>query len=195
MRRFLARCCIVSIVVLGVFLPGCEKQEEAGFQEVSLEELDEEGISAEQKLSEAGPEKIFVHVCGEVKRPGVYELYAGSRIFEAIKEAGGITKAAAETSINQAEMLSDGQQLYVPSKEEIENQKNGTGMTGDGKVNINKASKEELMTLTGIGEAKADAIIRYREEKGNFDSIEDIMEIEGIKEGVFRKIQDRITVS
>ena len=200
MRRFLKRCCVVSIVVICLFLNGCEKPEEDTFQEVSLENPEEKGISGEENSGETDSaetmgEKIFVHVCGEVNCPGVYELEAGSRIFEAINLAGGITKKAASDSINQAEVLMDGQQIYVPSKEETENQKNGLGSVDDGKVNINRASKEELMTLSGIGEAKADAIIRYRQEKGNFDAIEEIMEIEGIKEGVFRKIQDQITVS
>ena len=195
MRRFLKRCCIVSIVMFCLFLDGCEKTEEDAFQEVSLEDTEKEGISGEENSGETVEEKIFIHVCGEVNCPGVYELEAGSRIFEAIDMAGGITKKAAADSINQAEVLKDGQRIYVPSKEETENQKNGLGAVSDGKVNINRASKEELMTLPGIGEAKADAIIRYRQEKGNFDSIEEIMEIEGIKEGVFRKIQDQITVS
>ena len=195
MRSFLKKCCIVSIAVLCMCLSGCEKSEEDAFQEVLLEEAEEEGISGEEDSGEAVEEKIFIHVCGEVNCPGVYELTMGSRIFEAINMAGGITKKAAADSINQAEILTDGQQIYVPSKEEAEKQGNGSGAASDGKVNINRASKEELMTLSGIGEAKADAIIRYRQENGNFDSIEDIMEIEGIKEGVFRKIQDQITVS
>ena len=197
MHRILKICCIVSIVVFGALLSGCEKEEDIGFQEVTLEELDEKGTSGEEKeVSEnENSEKIYVHICGEVNNPGVYELDAGSRIFEAVGAAGGMTKAAAEDSVNQAEVLTDGQQVYLPSLEEVQNQMQETAAAESGKVNINKASKEELMTLPGIGESKADAIIRYREECGNFDSIEGIMEIEGIKEGVFRKIEERITVS
>lgn len=195
-RRFKIWC-MVLIVVLAVFLSGCEKAaEEDGFQEVLTEEMDEEGTSGISGKNESlTNECIYVHVCGEVESPGVYELSSGSRIFEAIEAAGGVTKKASEEAVNQAEILKDGQQLYIPSQEELENQYSETGAAADGKVNINRASKEELMTLPGIGEAKADAIIRYRQEKGTFDSIENIMEIEGIKEGVFRKIQDQITVS
>lgn len=199
MHKNLKICCMVSIIVLSVVLSGCEKSEDAEFQEISLEELEEEGTSGvEENVSvdtdeESG--KIYVHVCGKVKNPGVYELDSGSRIFEAIEAAGGMTNKIAENAINQAQLLSDGQQVYVPSREEIQNQNDEPAIMDNGKVNINKASKEELMTLSGVGEAKADAIIRYREENGNFKSIEEIMEIEGIKEGVFRKIEDQITVS
>ena len=196
MHRILKICCVISIVVFSIVLSGCEKSEDTGFQEISLEELDEEGISgANEEMENQNELKIFVHVCGEVKTPGVYELEAGSRIFEAIEAADGMTKAAAEDSVNQAEILVDGQQLYVPSKEEVQKENDKNSETDDGRVNINKASKDELMTLAGIGEAKADAIIRYREENGAFKSIEEIMEIEGIKEGIFRKIEDQITVS
>ena len=132
-----------------------------------------------------------------MKNPGVYEMEAGSRIYEALELAGGMTEDAVENSMNQAEILSDGQQLYVMSEAEMKEEKMIAEEEAieDGKVNINRASREELMTLPGIGESKADAIIRYREETGTFNSIEEIMKIEGIKEGVFRKIEDRITIS
>ncbi len=129
---------------------------------------------------------------------------------EALEAAGGLTAEAAGGVLNQAQLLDDGQQVYVPTKKEAEEgsalwpgsmanapaagsagQKEGTA---DRKVNINQAAKEELMTLTGIGEVKAEAIIRYREEHGPFGSIEEIKEIDGIKDGVFQKIRDDITV-
>ena len=135
-----------------------------------------------------------------MKSPGVYELEPGSRIYEAVRAAGGMTEAADEYYLNQAEVLNDGQQIYVPSKEEIEAEEKILGKPeeikeeGSKKVNLNTASKEELMTLTGIGEAKADSIIRYREENGGFQNPEDLMKIEGIKSGVFNKIKEQITV-
>lgn len=195
MRRIF---CIVTVMIICFLMTGCEKEEEAEFQEISVEELDEEGTSLEDQGSENEKEEaenICVHVCGSVNHPGVYELAKGSRIYEALEAAGGLMEESAADSINQAEILCDGQQIYVPSKEELKNQQAKTGVQDDGKVNLNFASKEELMTLPGIGEAKADAIIRHRNEQGNFKSIEEIMEIEGIKEGVFRKIEDQITVS
>ena len=196
MRRIFKIFCFVSVLLLGVFMAGCESQED-GFYEIS-DETDEEGASEEdeKKISENSElDKIYVHVCGAVKKPGVYELEAGSRICHALELAGGLTESAVENSMNQAEILSDGQQIYVMSVTEENAAGEKSGLTQDGKVNINQASKEELMTLPGIGEAKANLIIQYRETMGKFSSIEDIMEIEGIKEGVFHKIKDRITVS
>lgn len=183
------------IIVLAVLtgLIGCEKNEEMELETVSVEELDEKGVSGEE--TEVSKEMIYVHVCGEVKYPGVYELEVGSRVYEAIEAAGGVTSDAAEDVLNQAEMLEDGQKIQVLSAEDILLEQQNSGMEANGKININRASKEELMTLSGVGESKADAIIRYRSENGNFKSIEEIMEIEGIKEGVFKKIEDQITVS
>lgn len=154
------------------------------------------------KASSTGTE-IFVHVCGAVANPGVYRLPADSRLYEAISAAGGLKEDAEDTSLNQASLVTDGQQIYVPTKEEV---KNGTfgGAPGegtvkntessDGKININTADKTQLVTLPGIGESKAAAIITYRETHGSFQSIEELMEINGIKEGVFQKIRDMITI-
>lgn len=152
------------------------------------------------------PAKIYVDVCGAVAKPGVFCLEEGSRVFQAIEAAGGYLPEAAQRYINRAEILGDGQQIYVPTKEEAEN--NGvpglwqgeeavtTGNTspGDSRVNINSAGEEELTTLTGIGATRAKAIISYREANGPFSAIEDIMKVEGIKEGTFAKIKDEIIV-
>jgi competence protein ComEA len=157
------------------------------------------------------PEEVYcyVHVCGEVNQPGMYVLPSDSRVAEAIEAAGGFTKEAQEASVNLARKLQDGEQLYVLSKEEAlaspaaaiagqeENKENGSlksGTDSEGKINLNLATKEELMTLPGIGSAKADAILSYRTEQGSFTKIEDIKKIEGIKDGVFQKIKDKITV-
>lgn len=143
-------------------------------------------------------ESIFVYICGAVVSPGVYELPAGSRIIQVIEAAGGLTEDADSLLVNQAQIVEDGEQIRIYTKEEAkqaEIQMNTeAGTTADGKVNINTATAEVLMTLSGIGEAKAEAIIEYREEHGDFTAIEDIMNIPGIKEAVFSKIRDRITV-
>ena len=144
--------------------------------------------------------KIFVHVCGEVNNPGVYELDDSSRVVDAIRSAGGLTKDADSVSVNQAKTLKDSEQVYIPKQGEntkhVEN--NATENEGDidegGKININSATKEELMSLPGIGEAKACKIIDYRESEGSFSKIEDIMKITGIKEGLFKKISEYIIV-
>lgn len=136
---------------------------------------------------------------------GVYELRTDARIYEALEAAGGMTEDAAADWINQAEALSDGERIYVPTQEEAEESAqsvsgqwadpngNAGGSVSD-KININTATKEELMTLSGIGASKAESILKYRQEHGNFQSIEDLKKIEGIKDGVFNKIKDDITV-
>lgn len=148
---------------------------------------------------EADKNSIYVHVCGAVKKPDVYKVKEGTRIVEAIRLAGGLTKNAAGDQINQAAVIIDGQQVYVPTKEEASGIKDTSytpsGSSKSDKVNINTANTEELMTLTGIGEAKAKSIIDYRQNNGGFKNIEDIKNIDGIKESVFNKISDKITVN
>ena len=127
----------------------------------------------------------------------------GSRLYEAVSAAGGLREDAEDASLNQASLVEDGQQIYVPTQEEVANGTFGgaaeegiveSSQPSDGKMNINTADKTQLMTLPGIGESKAAAIITYRETHGNFQSIEDLMKVSGIKEGVFQKIQDKITI-
>lgn len=193
MQKKMSNLIVIIVLAVLTFLTGCEKDKEMELETVSVAELDEEGVSGEE--TEVSKEMIYVHVCGEVKCPGVYELETGSRVYEAIEAAGGVTSDAAGDALNQAEILEDGQKIQVFSVEDIHLEQQNSGTNADGKININRASKEELMTLPGVGKSKAEAIIRYRSENGNFKSIEEIMEIEGIKEGVFKKIEDQITVS
>ncbi len=140
------------------------------------------------------PKMIYVHICGEVKNPGVYELPEGSRIFEAVEAAGGFTEEAAQTSLNLAQTISDEAQIVILTWEEAEEKARQEREQAAGIVNINTASKEQLMTLTGIGESRAEDIIRYRKESGGFRSIEEIMNVPGIKESAYLKIMDSITV-
>ena len=162
---------------------------------------------------------IYVDVCGAVANPGVFQLAAGSRVFQAIEAAGGYLPEAALTCVNRAGVLTDGQQLYILTQEEMERQgldpaemagasdgqMNGSAGTGqntgiaaqaqqDNRININTADEAQLTTLTGIGATRAQAIIAYREENGPFVAIEDIMNVQGIKEGTFAKIKDEIVV-
>ena len=162
---------------------------------------------------------IYVDVCGAVANPGVFQLAAGSRVFQAIEAAGGYLPEAALTCVNRAGVLTDGQQLYILTQEEMERQGldpaemagasdgqmkgsagtgQNTGMTAqvqqDNRININIADEAQLTTLTGIGATRAQAIIAYREENGPFAAIEDIMNVQGIKEGTFAKIKDEIVV-
>ncbi len=137
---------------------------------------------------------IFIHICGEVKKPGVYEFHKEPRAVEVIEKAGGFTKKADTSAINQAEVLTDGIQLLIPKKGKKKNDEPIAEEETSKTVNINTASKEELMTLNGIGESKAELILTYREENGGFQKKEDLMNITGIKEGVYSQIKDDITV-
>lgn len=151
-------------------------------------------IVCESEFQKTEPIKCFVHICGEVENPGVYELEEGSRIFEAVDMAGGFTKEASQSSLNLAETIADGMQIVILSKEEAMAVQTAAEAHAAGLVNINKASKEQLMTLPGIGASRADDIIRYREESGGFQRIEDIMKVSGIKDAAFQKIKDSIAV-
>ncbi|MCR4740024.1 MAG: helix-hairpin-helix domain-containing protein [Lachnospiraceae bacterium] len=143
------------------------------------------------------PATVTVYICGQIINPGVYELAQGSRIVNAVNTAGGVTGKAAIQAVNLAEPLIDGAMIYIPSVSEIETGKiSGDQGGGSGSlVNINTADKAKLMTIKGIGEAKAEKIIAYREANGAFGSIEDIMRIPGIKQGMFNKIKDSICVN
>lgn len=144
--------------------------------------------------------RVFVYVCGAVGRPGVYEADEGSRIFEVLEMAGGVTDVAAEQYLNLAETVADGQKIVVPTQEEallMELKPEGGGGSdsgGNSLVNLNTAGEEELTSLPGIGASKAKSIIAYREEHGGFQKVDEIKNIEGIKDGVFQKIKDLITV-
>jgi competence protein ComEA len=165
------------------------------------------GSMANQESNEKNTETIYVHLCGAVKNPDVYQVSADSRLIDLISLAGGLMEDAAGDFVNQASKVSDGQQIYIPTKDEVEgkiptttvldsndsNKSNNDNNTD--KVNINTATKDELMTLSGIGESKADSIIAYREEHNGFKEIEDIKNINGIKDSVFNKVCDKITIN
>lgn len=143
-------------------------------------------------------QKLFVHVCGAVANPGVYQMEPGSRLYEAVEMAGGLTDEADETCLNMARQLSDGEQVLILTKEETaaipRTTADSQGTQTPGLVNINTATMAELTTVSGIGESRAQAIIAYREANGSFRCIEDIKKVDGIKDGLFSKIKDQITV-
>ena len=190
-----------SALAAALVAAGCAGKDEESLEELSVSaesETEKEGAVPQEEQEPA--ETVYVNVCGAVNAPGVYELKKDARVFEAITLAGGMTAEAAPEAVSQARTVADGEQIYVPTVREVQMQGAGVEdiVTGNadvsGKVNINTAGKEELMTLTGIGEAKAQSILDYREEHGQFGSIEDLMLIEGIKEGVFNKIKEDITI-
>lgn len=154
---------------------------------------------------------LAVHVCGAVNAPGVYELEEGSRVMDAVLAAGGFSETADEEYVNLATVLTDGDKVCIPTEDEVTQMSlqneceinNGVISAGNpdnaqekgqDKVNINTADKEELCSLPGIGQTRAESIIAYRNARGGFSQIEDIMQVSGIKESSFQKIKDKITV-
>lgn len=170
---------------------GCdEKESMTYFSDTADEATYEEQMPGNEQTTEI--EKILVHVCGAVEEPGVIEVDSRCRVVDAICLAGGMTAEADETYLNLAGRLTDGEKIYVPTREEVsqwtvEEQGNST-------VNINTASVERLCELPGIGESKATDIIAYREKNGAFESTEDIMKVPGIKASLYEKIADKIRV-
>lgn len=180
------------------------------------------GSTDRTELSDASSEEektLVVHICGAVSAPGVYELPAGSRIIDAVEAGGGFLPEADEACCNLAEEIVDGCQIYIMTKTEscadgqtekkagiqtspdsdmqttdINMRSNSATALDNGLVNLNTADVAALMTLPGIGESRAKAIISYREQHGAFAKIEDIMKISGIKQAAFSKIKDKITV-
>lgn len=163
---------------------------------------------------------IFVDVKGAVNNPGVYEIEDGKRIIDAINIAGGLTNKADTSNLNLSKKVLDESYIIVYTKYELYSYKNDntkciqnecicpdlsntaciatttSAVSSNSKslISINTASKEELMTLTGVGESKANAIINYRQENGNFKSIEDIKNVAGIGDSMYLKIKDYITI-
>lgn len=189
----------ILILMMCVFITGCqqdgliildetenaESESQTG-DDFAQDEIEKEDASSEEAM-------IYVYVCGHVKNPGVYEFPAASRICEGLERAGGGTEDANLLALPQAQPMTDGMTLYVPG---IDEEISTSGTTqDDGRVNINTADRNTLMTIPGIGESKADTIIAYREEQGVFHDVEDLMNIPGIKEGIFNKMKDYIKVT
>ena len=199
-----------NVIITVMSLAACGEQ-------VRLETAKETARQEEQKTetgettgeSEAASQteaQIVVHVCGAVANPGVYRLSAGSRAEDAVQLAGGMTGEAAADYLNLAGVLTDGEKLVVPYRSDIPDggqygedgfgQAGSAGVSGeaDTRVDLNHADQAALMTLPGIGEARAAAILAYRESHGPFQSPEEIMNVSGIKQAAYEKLKDQIVI-
>lgn len=179
---------------------------------------EEKGAGGENAGDGGRSAKIYVHVCGAVKNPGVYELPGGSRFYEAVEAAGGFAEDACEDYLNMAAPLEDGSRLEIPTSEEIRakeeskkagereaersyytpaGEKGGSSGIADapgGLVNLNTADAEELCRLPGVGVSRAKAIIEYREKQGGFQKKEDILQVSGIGEKMYARMEELLTV-
>lgn len=185
-KKILIALCAVCFIVFGLFYLNSDN----ATADIYTSEDEEAGESEE--TTESVQENVYVYICGEVVNPGVYELKSDSRLFAAVDAAGGFTEFASRESINLAKELKDGEQVFVPALGDETS--GGTPATNDGLININSASPEELTALPGIGQSRAKTIVEYREKNGDFASIEDIMNVSGIKDASFQKIKDHIKV-
>ncbi len=166
--------------------------------ETIVEEIDNgKNISEEKNLdSELKNEekiKIYADISGCVEKPGVYEVEEGTRIFQLIEKAGGLTKDADIEGLNRAEIVSDGQKIVIYPVGEGQESEN-TGVSSSGKININTADASQLQTISGIGPVTAEKIVEYRKTNGRFSSIEDIKNVSGIGDKTFEKIRENITI-
>ncbi len=180
--------------------PPPEGEEELGEGREPAENAAEDSDGS-VKAGEEESAVCWVHVCGEVNFPGVYELPSGARWYEAVEAAGGFCSLADDSAVNLAALVEDGQKIYIPAEgEELPGdtgyaaEGSGSMAARNGKVNLNTAGREELMTLKGIGESRAEEILEYRNAQGGFSSVEELKNISGIGDKTFEKLRDYVTV-
>lgn len=203
MKKIIKNLAYLCVLTMTLLCSGC------GEEQVTISGNSEENVTekaSQQGAEEAGadesvtihseiPEYITVFVCGAVKNEGVYELEAGSRANDGLEAAGGFSDDADTVAVNLADVLEDGQKLYFPvSSEQLPDESGAGHETSEQRlVNINSAEAEELMTLPGIGEAKASQIVEYRRKNGAFSSKEDLKNVSGIGDSIYEKLETYIS--
>lgn len=187
--KILIAILIVLFAVYGFFVSNKQKYSNTDTLKDSDNKIESNNIVDDSE--------IFVHIDGEVINPGLYKFNKDERIDDAITKAGGTTENASMKNINLAQKLEDEMKIFIPSDVSNQGDSNQDNMvTQDDSIkllNINSATKEELMTLPGIGDIRAESIIKYREES-SFKKIEDLMNISGIGEKTFEALKDLITI-
>lgn len=196
-RKIILIIILILIIIIGIVM--AKANEEENYEDLDVFDTVVQEIIEENQIEETN--KIKIHILGQVNYNGILELEEGSRIDDAIKQAGGITQNADINKINLAYELSDGQKLYIPSidEEEIkeyitENSGIGLDEEKDEKININKATQTQLETLPGVGPSVALKIIKYREENGKFTNIEELKNVSGVGENKYQELKELIKV-
>ena len=189
-KRAVIAVVLLLLVAVGGLLP---KKEEAVEE---IEAVVTTVLAEKTEVSTTQETVIFVDIKGAVKNPGVYQMKVGDRVKDALDAAGGLTEEADSQKVNLAKRLEDQMVIVVPKvgeeAEEIPAGETRKEATKEGKVNINTATVEELKTLKGVGEKKAEAIIEYRKKNGSFKTKEDLMKVRGIGKKLFESFQERI---
>lgn len=201
--KIIVICASLGLVLGGFFLlnparqtPAKESNLQTEVAAISKDSTDEKE-DKNQKEEVVEQDLITVDVKGAVKSPGIYDLPVGSRVNDAIQKAGGLTENADSKSINLAQKISDEALVYVPTKEEAVNQEsysNATGNKENKKVNLNKASLEELKQVKGLGAKRAQDIIDHRESNGKFKSVDELKKVSGIGAKTIEKLKEYVTV-
>lgn len=188
---------LVNVLFIAMFLCACTACSNVGTNmqaEKSLGALkglaDRTGSADGAVQSAPSVGTAFVHMCGAVIYPGVYEVPTDARVCDVLLLAGGFAENARAESVNMAQQVYDGMQVVIPTRSEEE----APVVQNSGKINLNTATKEELCTLPGIGNSRAEDIILYRTIHGGFSTAEEIMQVSGIKEATYSKIKDLIWV-
>ena len=185
---------IGGVLLLLVGVGGLFSKKEEAVEDVTVVETT--ALAEKTEVSTTQVVVIFVDIKGAVKNPGVYQMKLGDRVKDALDAAGGLTGEADSQKVNLAQRVEDQMVIVVPKvgEEATEIPVGGTSKEAakDGKVNINTATVEELKTLKGVGEKKAEAIIEYRKKNGSFKTKEDLMKVRGIGKKLFESFQERI---
>lgn len=198
--KIIVICASLGLVLGGFFLlkpvaqtPAKESNLQTEVTTVSKDEKEDKN----QKEEVVEQDLITVDVKGAVKSPGIYDLPVGSRINDAVQKAGGLTDNADSKSINLAQRISDEALVYVPTKEEATSQEahsNASNTKENKKVNLNKASLEELKQVKGLGAKRAQDIIDHRESNGKFKSVDELKKVSGIGAKTIEKLKEYVTV-
>ena len=183
----------IIVTVLFLFFWKTNQYTERSVIATDVQAKDVEKKSKPKILDAKEQKKILIDMKGAVVKEGVYEMKEGDRFKDAVEKAGGFLPEADIKKVNLAQIVQDQMILYVPNKNE-QVQDVATSSKGEGKVQINAASKEQLEKITGIGSRKAESILKYREEHGPFQKIEDLLEIDGIGVKSLEKIKDQIII-
>ena len=204
--KIIVICAVLGLALGGFFLlkptsqkPVTETNLQAEVSAVSKDSSSEKEVKKEEKEEPLEQDLITVDVKGAVKSPGIYNLPVGSRVHDAVQKAGGLTEEADSKSLNLAQKVSDEALVYVPSKgEEATSQQTASGTppssSKEKKVNLNKASLEELKQVKGLGGKRAQDIIDHREANGKFKSVDELKKVSGIGAKTIEKLKDYVTV-
>ena len=204
--KIIVICACLGLTLGGFFLlkpstqkPVTETNLQAEVAAVSKDSSSEKEMKKEEKEESLEQDQITVDVKGAVRSPGIYDLPVGSRVHDAVQKAGGLTEEADSKSLNLAQKVSDEALVYVPSKgEEATSQQAASGTSPstskEKKVNLNKASLEELKQVKGLGGKRAQDIIDHREENGKFKSVDELKKVSGIGAKTIEKLKDYVTV-